>query len=173
MTPANGWYMADTVAANPGSTSYTDNATLNVPTSTGDSVYVFYRAQTTDPWHDYGQASGTFSVTAPPVISVTAPDGHLQPQRRRQPAGQLEHRPARHGPVQHLGREPGQRLVRSDTVAANPASTSYTDNVVLNVPTGTGYSVYVFYRAQTTDPWQDYGQASGTVYVTAAAGRSP
>ena len=46
-----------------------------MPTSTGDHLYVFYRAQTTDPWVDYGLAPGTFSVTAPPVISVTAPTG--------------------------------------------------------------------------------------------------
>ena len=50
-------------------------------------------------------------------------------------------------------------------MAANPASTSYTDSVMLNVPTGTGYSVYVFYRALPSDPWVDYGLASGTFSV--------
>ena len=32
-------------------------------------------------------------------------------------------------------------------VASSPTSASYSDSVTLNVPTGSGYSVYVFYRA--------------------------
>ena len=53
-------------------------------------------------------------------------------------------------------------------VAANPASTSYVNSLTLDMPVGTGYSIYVYYRALPTSPWGPYGSAPGTVDVTAA-----
>ena len=111
-----------------------------MPTSSGDHLYVFYRALATDPWQDYALASGTISVTAPPVISVTAPTGSASYNAGDSLPVAWSIGPRRHhGPVHHLAGEPGQQLVLGDTVTANPSSTSYADNVTLNVPTGSGY----------------------------------
>ena len=39
------------------------------------------------------------------------------------------------------------------------------------MPAGTGYRVFVYYRALSTDPWGIYGFSSGTVDVTATLQR--
>ena len=44
---------------------------------------------------------------------------------------------------------------------------SYADSVDLNVPVDSGYRIFVYYRAQSGDPWGLYGYSSGTVDVTA------
>ena len=169
VSPANNWTLGDTVAANPASTSYSDNVTLNLPTGSGYSVYVFYRVLPTDPWQDYGKASGTFSVTAAPVISVTAPTGSAAYNAGDTlPVTWNTDRLVSSGQFTVWLVSPANNWTLGDTVAANPASTSYSDNVTLNLPTGSGYSVYVFYRVLPTDPWVDYGKASGTFSVTAA-----
>ena len=53
-------------------------------------------------------------------------------------------------------------------IVAADGSASYADNVTLTMPVGTGYRVFVYYRATPTDPWGIYGFAAGTVDVTAA-----
>ena len=52
---------------------------------------------------------------------------------------------------------------------------SYADSVDLNVPADTGYSVYVYYRATSNDPWGIYGSARGrsTWAPSSAPSRSP
>ena len=140
-----------------------------MPSGSGYSVYVFYRAQPTDPWVDYGQAPGTFSVTAAPVISVTAPVGTTSYNAGDSlPVTWNTDRLVTSGSFTVWLVSSSNSWTLADTVTANPASTSYSDNVTLNLPTGSGYSVYVFYRALPTDPWVDYGQAPGTFSVTAA-----
>ena len=169
MSSSNNWTLGDTVAANPASTSYSDNVTLNLPTGSGYHVYVFYRALPTDPWLDYGLASGTFSVTAPPVITMTAPTGSAGYNAGDAlPVTWTTDRLVASGQFTVWLVSSSNNWTLGDTVAANPASTSYSDNVTLNLPTGSGYHVYVFYRALPTDPWLDYGLASGTFSVTAA-----
>ena len=44
-------------------------------------------------------------------------------------------------------------------------TTSNDHSVDLDVPAGTGYTVYVFYRASSTAGWSIYGSAAGTVDV--------
>ena len=44
---------------------------------------------------------------------------------------------------------------------------SYSDAVDLNVPVDAGYRVFVYYLAQTGDPWGIYAFSAGTVEVTA------
>jgi hypothetical protein len=46
------------------------------------------------------------------------------------------------------------------------ASLPYDDIVTLDVPAGTGYRVYVYYRATPSDAWGIYGISSGAVNVT-------
>ena len=140
-----------------------------MPVDTGYKIFVYYRATSGDPWGIYGYASGTVNVTAAAfsAISVTAPTGTTQPGPGRRPAGQLDdQRRGRQRPVQHLGREHHQRLVRGQD--RQPTGTaSYSDSVNLNVPVDTGYKIFVYYRATSGDPWGIYGYASGTVNVTA------
>ncbi len=45
---------------------------------------------------------------------------------------------------------------------------SYSDTIDLNVPAGTGYRIYVYYRAGTSGPWSDiFDDAAGRVDVAA------
>ena len=50
-------------------------------------------------------------------------------------------------------------------VPANGAD-SYANSVDLNVPAGSGYRIFVYYRATTGDAWGIYGMSPGTVNVT-------
>ena len=52
-------------------------------------------------------------------------------------------------------------------IVAADGTASYADSVALTMPVGTGYRVFVYYRATPTDPWGIYGFAAGTVDVTA------
>ncbi len=54
-------------------------------------------------------------------------------------------------------------------VKAADGTAAYSDSVPSTLPVGSGYSVYVYYRATSGDPWSLYGLAPGTVNVTAAA----
>ena len=45
-------------------------------------------------------------------------------------------------------------------------SASYTRQVPVNVPVGSGYQVYVYYRASSGDAWSVGGLAAGAVEVT-------
>ena len=76
----------------------------------------------------------------------------------------------RERPVQHLGGLPGERLVRGQDPRRRRAS-PYADSVDLNVPAGTGYRVYVYYRATSGDPWGLYGASPDTVDVAAVLQR--
>ena len=47
-------------------------------------------------------------------------------------------------------------------------SPDYARHVTVDVPVGTSYHVYVYYRATSGDPWSVYGIAPGTVNVVQA-----
>ena len=88
---------------------------------------------------------------------------HLGPGRG--PAGHLDAQRRRHQRrVQHLGREhhaTAGTAARSSPPTAPPATPTAS---ISTVPVGTGYRIFVYYRATAaTGAWGIYGYASGTV----------
>ena len=61
----------------------------------------------------------------------------------------------------------GGKIVAADGTA------SYANTLAMNVPAGTGYVIYVYYRATPADPWNIHGVSPGTVDVTAIFSASP
>ena len=173
VSPANGWYVGkihaatDTVA--PG--SYADAVALDVPAGTGYRVYVYYRATSGDPWGLYGMSPGTVDVPRSSAPSTSPPPPAPRARTRARPSTSPG-RPTRRWPRGQFsiwvvtpanGWYVGKIHDAADTVG--PAS--YADAVDLNVPAGTGYRVYVYYRATSVDPWSLYGMSPGTVDVNA------
>jgi hypothetical protein len=167
VSTTNGWYGGKIVNAT-GAASYTDSVDLNVPVDSGYRIFVYYRATSSDPWGVYGFASGTVSVTAGfSSITVTAPTGtSSQAQGASLPVSWTPNASMASGEFsiwvvsQANGWYVG-KIVTADLKA------SYTDSVDLNVPVDSGYRVYVYYRATSSDPWGIYGMSPGTVDVTA------
>ena len=50
-------------------------------------------------------------------------------------------------------------------IVAADGTASYADSVVLTMPVGAGYQVYVYYRATPADPWNIHGLALGLVNI--------
>ena len=165
VSPANGWYVGKIVAAN-GSASYASSVTLNVPADTGYRVFVYYRALSTDPWGLYGFSSGTVDVTASlNTITVTAPTGtSSQTMGAPLPVTWTTNTAVATGEFSIWVVSPSNGWYVGKIVAAN-GTASYADSVILDVPAGTGYRIYVYYRATSTDPWGIYGYSTGTVDV--------
>ena len=166
VSPSNSWYVGKIVPVTPGSTSYADSVVLNVPGDVGYRVYVFYRALPTDAWSIYGLAPGTVTVAGLPVVTVTAPVGTGSfAAGSTLPVTWSTNFIVTSGQFSIWVVSTSNSWYIGKIVAANPASSSYADSVVLSVPVDVGYSVYVFYRALPTDPWVDYGLAPGTFSV--------
>jgi FtsP/CotA-like multicopper oxidase with cupredoxin domain len=162
VSPANGWYVGKIVAAN-GTASYADSVILDVPAATGYRIYVYYRATSADPWSIYGFSSGTVDVAG--GITVTAPvasgsylSGTSLPVTWTTGAATAT------GEYSIWIVSPANAWYLGKIVAAN-GTTSYADSVVLNMPAGAGYRVFVYYRATSTDPWGTYAIALGTVTI--------
>ena len=170
VSAANSWYAGNIVAAD-GSASYADSVALNVPVGTGYRVFVYYRATPTDPWGIYGFAAGTVDVTAATAfnsITVTAPAvATSQAQGSALPVTWTTNANVTGGQFSTWIVSAANSWYAGNIVAAD-GTASYADSVALNVPVGTGYRVFVYYRATPTDPWGIYGFAAGTVDVTAA-----
>ena len=144
-----------------------------MPVDTGYKVYVYYRATVpATPGRIYGDAPGTVNVTAAAfnAITVTAPTGTTsQAQGASLPvtwttnaavaSGQFSIWVVSTGNGWYVG-----KIVRRRRHRQLP------DSVTLDVPVDTGYKVYVYYRATVAaTPGRIYGDAPGTVNVTAAA----
>ena len=173
VSPSNGWYVGkihaatDTVA--PG--SYADAVALNVPAGTGYRVYVYYRATSGDPWGLYGGSPGTVDVAEVfSAITVTAPSAPVQKNQgdpldvtwttnQAVASGQFS--------IWVVSPSNGWYVGKIHAATDTVAPGSYADAVALNVPAGTGYRVYVYYRATSGDPWGLYGGSPGTVDVAA------
>ncbi len=171
-----GWYggkihdAADTLT--PG--SYSDTIDLNVPAGTGYRIYVYYRAGTSGPWSDiFDDAAGRVDVAAVfSAIDVTAPATDVQKDQ----GGSLDVSWTTNAAVSsgqfsiwvvsadYGGWYGGKIHDAADTLTPG----SYSDTIDLNVPAGTGYRIYVYYRAGTSGPWSDiFDDAAGRVDVTA------
>ena len=150
-----------------------DTIDLNVPVGTGYRIYVYYRAGTSGPWSDiFDDAAGTVDVT--PVfnaIDVTAPATDVQKDQ----GSSLDVSWTTNAAVS--SGEFSIWVVSADDTAGTgarstppptrspPAATA--DTIDLNVPVGTGYRIYVYYRAGTSGPWSDiFDDAAGRVDVT-------
>ncbi len=170
VSPANGWYVGKIVPAN-GTNNYpNESVNLDVPAGTGYRIFVYYRTSSADPWSIYGIASGTVDVTAVlNTISVTAPTGT---QTLAQGSG-LSVSWTTNVPVSAPGEFSMWVVSQSNgwymgTIVPADGTNSYPNKTVnLNVPAGTGYRIFVYYRASSADPWGVYGMAPGTVDVTA------
>ena len=169
VSPGNGWYVGKIDAAD-GTASYADSVDLNVPVDAGYRVFVYYRATERRPLGHLRLLAGHGRRDAPASApSPSPPPRARQPGPGQRPAGHLDdQRRGRQRPVQHLGGQPRQRLVRGqDRRRRRPRQLRRP--VDLNVPADTGYRVFVYYRATSGDPWGLYGYSAGTVDVTAPA----
>ena len=163
------WTQVGLFDANNGA-SYTRSVAADVPVANGYSLYVYYRASSGAAWSVYGLAEGTVNVTAPPVvfnaIDVSVPASVAQ-------GADLTVTWAPNLPVD-LPAQFSVWLVKGGIWTqlglfdAN-GGPSYARQVAADVPVGSGYQVYVYYRASSGAPWTVYGLAPGTVEVTASS----
>ena len=166
VSPANGWYVGKIHAAD-GTASYSDSVILNVPADTGYHVFVYYRATSGDPWGLYGMSPGTVDVTTAGFnsITVTAPVASgSYPSGTTLPVTWTTNATVASGEFSIWVVSPANAWYLGKIVAAN-GTASYADSVVLNMPAGAGYLVFVYYRATPADPWGIYGTALGTVTI--------
>jgi hypothetical protein len=143
-----------------------------VPTGTGYKVFVYYRATSGDSWGIFGMSSGGVDVTAVfSAIDVTAPTGTTAAaQGDPLDVTWTTDAAVTSGEFSIWVVTPdygswyaGKLHDAADTVGPN----SYADSVNLDVPTGTGYKVFVYYRATSGDSWGIFGMSSGGVDVGA------
>ena len=169
VSPANGWYVGKIVPA-ADATDYTTPVLLNVPAPDDYHVFVYYRATSGDPWGIYGMSSGSANVSAVfNAITVTAPTGTTsQNQGEALPVTWTTNQAVGSGEFSIWVVSPGNDwyVGKIHDAADTVVPASYADSVDLNVPPGTGYRVFVFYRATSGDPWGVYGMSPGTVDVT-------
>ena len=163
VSPANGWYVGKVVPAD-GTASYANSVNLDVPVDAGYRVFVYYRATPTDPWGIYGFASGTVDVTAATgfnTITVTAPaTATSQAQGSALPVTWTTNANVTGGQFSTWIVSATNSWYAGNIVAADGSAT-YASSVNLDVPAGTGYRIFVYYRATPTDPWGIYGFAAG------------
>ena len=120
-----------------------------MPVGTGYKVYVYYRATSGDAWSIYGLAPGTVNVTAAGfnAITVTAPTGTTsKAQGAALPVTWTTNAAVASGQFSTWVVSTGNSWYVGQIKAAD-GTASYSDSVNLNVPVGTGYKVYVYYRA--------------------------
>ena len=165
VSSGNTWTLGKVVPVN-GST-YVDSVALNVPVDTGYNVYVYYRATAVDPWSIYGLAPGTVDVTASTTfssVSVTAPTGAPSlAQGGTLPVEWTTNATPSGGEFGIWIVSSGNTWTLGKVVPVN--GSTYVDSVVMNVPAGVGYQIYVYYRPSSIDPWGAYGLAPGLVTV--------
>ena len=139
-----------------------------MPVANGYSLYVYYRASSGAAWSVYGLAAGTVDVTDVfKSIDVTAPAAGttVRAQGSLVSVSWTTNTSVNSGEFGIWLVSTGGIWTLAKTVAAN-GTTSYPDDVTLNVPVANDYRVYVYYRASSGDPWGIYGLAPGTVNVT-------
>ena len=169
VSDANGWYGGDVFDAD-GSASYARDVTVSAPVGSGYHVFVYYRASAGDPWSVYARGAGAVEVTAAfsslAVTTPSTPTGVAQ-------GGKLSVAWTPNLPVG----SPAQFSVwlvsdangwyGGDVFDAD-GSASYARDVTVSAPVGSGYHVFVYYRASAGDPWSVYARGAGAVEVTAA-----
>ena len=153
-----------------GGASYARQVAATVPVGTGYHLYVYYRASSGAPWSVDGLAAGTVDVTASSTfesIDVTAPATPTGVVRGADLAVGWAPNVAVAAPAQFsVWLVKGGIWTQVGLFDANGGA-SYARQVAANVPVGTGYSLYVYYRASSGAPWSVYGLAPGTVDVAA------
>ena len=161
-TVAVGGSQIYTITPNPG---YSRDQVLvdgvNNPAAVTSGTYTFTNVTTTH------TIAATFKNNVPTTITVTAPTGTgTQAQGSTLPVTWTTNVAVGSGEFSIWVVSPANGWYVGKIVAAN-GTASYSSNVTLNVPGGTGYRIFVYYRALSTDPWGVYGFSSGTVDVTA------
>ena len=157
------FYGGDIVAAD-GSVSYTGNPTLTAPVGTGYSVRVYYRSTPAASWTLYGQSAGTFTISAGfTAITVTAPTGtSSKTQGASLPVTWTTDHAVASGEfgiwvVDHRRGWYGGKIVGRDR-----RQPSYDDErQPRTCRSASGYTIFVYYRATSGEPWGIYGLRAG------------
>jgi len=166
---ASGWYAAKLVAAG-GGTSFTSDLTLDVPTGGGYQVVVAYRPTVgSGAWVSFATQTGSFAVTAAnPTLTISAPTGsgsyavgaNLTVNWTSSPAPPS-------GEFAVWARSAAGAWYIGDLVPAG-ASTSYSHDLTLTVPAGSGYQAIVSWRPTVgSGAWGSFGTQTGSFAVTA------
>ena len=160
------FYGGTIVPADPGTMDYAGHLKLDIPTDTGYRIFVYYRATSADPWGVYGQSPGTVDVIVSNLISVTAPSTPVsQVQGTSLQVDWTTSQLVLGGEFSIWVRSSGGLYYGGKITGVNPSSQIYGDTLSLDAPVGVGYTVYVYYRANPTDPWGVYGQSSGLLTI--------
>ena len=166
VSPSGIWTLGKVVPASGAGANYVDSVVMNVPAAAGYQIYVYYRATPSSPWGIYGLAPGTVTVAGFSSVSVTAPAGPSSVAAGGTlPVTWTTNATVSTGEFGIWIVSAGNIWTLGKVVPANGASTNYPDSVVMNVPTGVGYQIYVYYRLSPADPWGIYGLAPGLVTV--------
>ena len=171
----NGWY-GGKIVANNGTASYPNKTVdLNVPVDTGYHIYVYWRATIgSGAWSNiYDDSPGTVDVAAAgfSAISVSAAHRHhRQKQGESLPVSWTTNAAVSSGEFSIWVVSADYGSWYGGTIVANNGTASYPNKTVdLNVPVGTGYHIYVYWRSTIgSGAWSNiYDDAPGTVDVTA------
>ena len=137
-----------------------------MPLGSGYSIRVGYRPTAgSGAWTIMGASSGTFTVTAPGFTTITVPavTGSYA-QNFSLAVSWTTNAPVSSGQFAVWAVSPGGWYI-GKLVASNGTS-SYSTNVTLNVPLGSGYSIRVGYRPTAgSGAWTIMGASSGTFTV--------
>jgi len=165
-SPGGGWYIGKMVYAS-GGTSYSTDVTLDVPAGGGYEAIVAWRSAVIGgAWTSWGTSPGSFAVTGD--LTVTAPTGSASyPVGGNLTVSWTMRSAAASGEFGVWARSPGGSWYALKLVPAS-GGTSYSTDVILDVPAGGGYEAIVAWRgtAGGVGGWTSWGTSPGSFAVT-------
>ena len=166
---AGGDYYAEEFVPASGGSSYSTTLTLDVPTGSGYEAIVAWRptAGSGRDWTSFGTSPGSFTVTDP-VITVSAPTGTTTYAQGSLLTVAWTTSPAATagGELGLWARSSGGSWYAARLVPAS-GSSSYSTNLTLDVPTGSGYQAIVAWRPTAgSGAWANWGTSPGSFTVT-------
>ena len=171
------WVESASYAGGPGkivvyndTTSYSTSITLDVPPGTGYRIMVSYRAMANGAWTDFGYSPGSFTVTGTALgISVTAPTGTgSYAVGASLTVSWLTSSSVFGGEWGIWARSAGGSWYIAKLVPAGGGVVSFTTDLTLAVPPGSGYQAIVAYRPTAgSGDWISWGTSPGSFTVIA------
>ena len=154
-----------------GTTSYSTSVTLDVPPGTGYRIMVSYRAMANGAWTDFGYSPGSFTVTGGTALGiyVTAPTGTgSYAVGASLTVSWLTSSSVFGGEWGLWARSAGGNWYIAKLVPAGGGVVSFTTDLTLAVPPGSGYQAIVAYRPTAgSGDWISWGTSPGSFTVIA------
>jgi C1A family cysteine protease len=167
-----GWYIGQTVAAS-GGTSFSTSVTLSVPAGSGYQPIVAYRPTAgSGTWGSWSTGAGSFTVATGavvvPVLTITAPASGSYTAGNALTVNWTSDQALPSGEFGVWVRSGAGNWYIGKTVAAS-GGTSFSTNVTLDVPAGSGYQAILAYRPTAgSGTWGSWATSTGSFSVGAS-----